>query len=100
MTMDKPAFHILVCGSFRGAQAKGVCHQKESLGLLPYLEEEIIARGLDAFVSSTSCLKACDHGPVMVVYPKGDWYGEVDEELIDEVLDGLESGGTAQRNLL
>lgn len=98
--MEKPKHHILVCASFRGASAKGVCHQKESLALLPYLEEEINARGLDAMVSSTSCLKACDHGPVLVVYPEGAWYGEVNEALIDEILDGLESGEPAERNAL
>ena len=56
--MDKPNLHILVCGSFRGTEAKGACHQKNSLGLLPYLESEIVDRGLDALVSSTSCLRA------------------------------------------
>lgn len=98
--MEKPKHHLLVCASFRGAEAKGVCHQKGSLALLPYLESEIVDRGLDAMVSSTSCLKACDHGPVLVVYPKGDWYGKVDEEAIDAILDALEDGGQAEDYLL
>ena len=98
--MDKPELHILVCASFRGAEAKGVCHQKGALELLPYIESEIVDRGLDALVSSTSCLKACDHGPVMVVYPQGDWYGSVDEEIIDEILDALEEGGQATDHLI
>ncbi len=45
-------------------------------------------------VSSTSCLKACDHGPVLIVYPEGTWYGKVDEEIVDEILDALEEGGS------
>ncbi|PLX40841.1 MAG: ferredoxin [Deltaproteobacteria bacterium] len=98
--MEKPEYHILVCGSFRGAEAKGVCHQKSSLGLLPYIESEIVDRGLDAMVSSTSCLKACDHGPVLIVYPQGDWYGSVDEEVADEILDALEEGGKAEAHLI
>lgn len=98
--MEKPTYHILVCGSFRGAEAKGVCHQKGSLALLPYLEGEIVDRGLDAMVSSTSCLKACDHGPVLVVYPAGDWYGKVDEEAIDAILDALAEGGKAEDYLI
>lgn len=98
--MDKPRFHLLVCGSFRGTEAKGVCHQKGALGLLGYLESEIIDRGLDAMVSSTSCLKACDHGPVLVVYPEGDWYGGVDEEAVDAILDALEGGAKAENYLI
>lgn len=98
--MDKPRHHILVCASFRGTEAKGVCHQKNAPALLPYLESEIADRGIDALVSSTSCLKACDHGPVLVVYPGGDWYGKVGEETIDAVLDALEEGRTAEEHLL
>lgn len=98
--MDKPTYHLLVCGSFRGAEAKGACHQKGSLNLLPYIESEIVDRGLDALVSSTSCLKACDHGPVLVVYPQGDWYGSVDEAVADAILDALEEGGRAEEHLI
>ncbi|MBN2591459.1 MAG: (2Fe-2S) ferredoxin domain-containing protein [Sedimentisphaerales bacterium] len=44
---------------------------KGTVDLFQYLEEEIITRGLDAQVSSTGCLKVCDRGPAMVVYPAG-----------------------------
>lgn len=98
--MEKPKNHILVCGSFRGTEAKGVCHQKGALGLLGYIENEIIDRALDAMVSSTGCLKACDHGPVLVVYPEGDWYGKVDETAVDAILDALENGGKADEYLI
>ncbi len=57
---------------------------------MQYLENELLDRGIDAVVSSTGCMKLCEKGPVMVVYPEGYWYGGVDEGLIDEVLDGLE----------
>jgi len=98
--MEKPEYHILVCASFRGTEAKGVCHQKGAQTLLPYLESEIIDRALDAMVSSTSCLKACDHGPALVVYPQGDWYGNVDEEAIDAILDAIEDGEQATDYLI
>ncbi|MFZ3210589.1 MAG: (2Fe-2S) ferredoxin domain-containing protein [Terriglobales bacterium] len=95
--MEKPQHHILVCASFRVAgEAKGVCHRKESVSLLQYLETEIVDRNLDARVSSTGCLKQCEHGPVMVVYPEGQWYGEVNEEKIDEILNALEEGRAAE----
>ena len=95
--MEKPQHHILVCASFRVAgEAKGACHRKEAVSLLQYLETEIIDRNLDARVSSTWCLKQCEHGPVMVIYPEGHWYGEVNEEKIDEVLDAIGEGGVAE----
>ena len=92
--MNKPKYHILVCASFRvTGEPKGICNKKGSVGLLPYLETEINDRGLnDVIVSSTGCLKYCDYGPVLVIYPEGKWYGKVGESEIDEILDGIESG--------
>ncbi len=95
--MEKPQHHILVCASFRVAgEAKGVCHRKQSVSLLQYLETEIIDRDLDARVSSTGCLKQCEQGPIMVVYPEGKWYGEVTEEKVDEILDAIEENRVAE----
>ena len=101
-TMDKPEHHIFVCASFRaGGDPKGVCNKKGAVDLLPYVENEILDRGLDAQITSTGCLKACDHGPVMVIYPQGLWYGNVDgEEAVDEILDALEDGETATDRLI
>jgi (2Fe-2S) ferredoxin len=99
--MNKPEFHILVCNSFRvGGEPQGVCNKKEARNLLQYLEGEIIDRGLNAMVSSTGCLKACDHGPVMIVYPAGWWYGMVDEDKLDRILDALEEKSPVPELLL
>lgn len=97
--MEKPKHHILVCASFRpGGEQKGKCHRKNSHEFLPYIENEIIDRGLqDVHVSSTCCLKICDEGPVMIIYPENTWYGHVDSEnVIDEILDALEEGRVAE----
>jgi (2Fe-2S) ferredoxin len=100
--MEKPQYHIFVCASFRvDGEPKGVCNKKATNGLLPYIENEILDRGLDAQVSSTGCLKACDHGPVMVIYPAGLWYGEVvDEAAVDRILDDLEDGAASRQRLI
>ena len=99
--MNKPDYHIFVCASFRGTEAKGKCIRKESLRLIPYLEEELADRGLNAMVSSTGCLKLCEEGPVMIIYPPGYWYREVtSEEVVDEILDALEDGKAAESYLL
>jgi (2Fe-2S) ferredoxin len=100
--MDKPEHHIFVCASFRsGGDSKGTCNKKGSLNYLPYIENEILDRGLNAAITSTGCMKACDFGPVMVIYPQGYWYGNiVSEGIIDEILDALEKGKAAEDYLI
>jgi (2Fe-2S) ferredoxin len=101
--MEKPEHHILVCASFRvSGERQGICHKKGSADFLSYIENEILDRGLDdVVVSSTGCLKACDRGPVMVIHPENYWYGHVEsEDAIDEILDALEDGGVAEDYLL
>jgi (2Fe-2S) ferredoxin len=73
-------------------EPQGVCHKKGAVDLLGYLENEIIDRGLNALVSSTGCLKMCEHGPAMVVYPQGAWFSEMDVAKLEKILDALEEG--------
>lgn len=96
--METPRHHIMVCASFRPTgEPKGKCHRKHSLELLPYIENEIIDRDMDGVVvSSTCCLKMCDQGPVMIIYPENIWYGGVETEgAVDDILDALEDGEIA-----
>lgn len=100
--MDKkPTHHIFLCQSYRaGGEPKGLCN-KQASGLLPYIEEEVLDRGIDVLLTATGCLKQCEEGPVMVIYPQGHWYGGVDsEEKVDEILDALEDGGGAADDYL
>ena len=64
------------------------------------LEEEILDRGLDAIVTSTGCLKVCDRGPAMVIYPQNLWYGHVTEDALAEILDALEAGEPCAKYLI
>jgi len=101
--MEKPKHHIFVCASFRvSGDPKGICNKKGSVNHLQYIEEEILDRGMtDVLLSSTGCLKQCDNGPVMVIYPENYWYGNVEsEDIIDEILDALEEGKAAEEYLL
>jgi (2Fe-2S) ferredoxin len=100
--MKKPTHHIFVCASFRMSGApQGVCFKKGAGSLLQYLESELSDRGMeDVSVSMTGCLKLCDRGPVMVIYPGNYWYGEVNETKIDEILDALGEGKAVEQYLL
>lgn len=91
--MYKPKYHFFLCNSFRAnGEPQGVCNKKGAVDLLQYLQGEIADRGIDAIVSTTSCLNVCEKGPILVVYPNALWYHEITEQKIDEILDGLESG--------
>lgn len=95
--MQKPEYHIFVCNSFRvGGDPQGVCNRKDAVNLLQVLENEIVDRGLDAMVSSTGCLKQCEKGPILIVYPQGWWYSEVDANKLDQILDALEENEPAE----
>lgn len=101
--MEKPSKHIFVCKSFRmSGDAQGVCAKQGDGAIMQYLQEELDDRGLtDVFISSTSCLKVCDRGPAMVIYPDNIWYGGVnDEEDIDKILDALEEDSVCEEYLI
>ena len=53
--MDKPKHHILLCASFRAqGTPQEICHKKESLSLIPYIESELADCGMtDVTVSAT-----------------------------------------------
>ena len=73
--MKKPQYHFFLCNSFRAnGEPQGVCNKKGAADLLQYLQSEIADRGIDAIVSTTSCLNVCEKGPILVVYPNELWY--------------------------
>jgi (2Fe-2S) ferredoxin len=99
--MNKPEHHIFVCASFRGTEAKGKCIKKESLQLIPYLQEQLVDRGINGMVTSTGCMNLCEEGPVMIIYPQAYWYKGIEgEDAVDEILDALENGQPAEKYLL
>ncbi|MHC1700728.1 MAG: ferredoxin [Humidesulfovibrio sp.] len=103
--MALPEKLILVCQSFRlGKEPKGICH-KGTDGLLQYIEEGILDRGLDVQVATTGCLKQCEKGPVLVIQPDNLWFKGVNSEeaidaILDGLVDGLEAGSPASEYLL
>lgn len=61
--------HLLVCTGPR-------CHLKDAPDLLAALKAELGRMQLasDCLVTAAGCLFPCNNGPVIVHYPKGDWY--------------------------
>lgn len=100
--MRQPKHHILLCSSSKmNGEPKGMCRNKNAAALIQYLETELADRGMDEIlVSNTGCLKLCDRGPIMVVYPEGYWYGNVTEAAVAEILDALADGKAVKSLLL
>ena len=100
--MQKPDHHILVCSSSRMVgEPKGGCLRKNAPDLVQYIETELSDRGIDnVLVTNTGCLKRCDEGPVMILYPEGYWYSQLDEARVDGILDALEAGKPAAEFLI
>lgn len=100
--MEKPSKHILVCASFRNAGGpQGACFKKNAMDLLQYLQEGLNDRGMtDVLVSTTGCLKVCDRGPAMIVYPEGTWYGNISEDALDTILDAMAENKIAEEYVL
>lgn len=100
--MNKPTHHLFVCGSFRAnGERQGVCHKKDSMSLLSYLQNEVQDRSLDGVeIAVTGCMNVCTKGPVMVDYPAGHFYRVPGIDAIDAILDAIESGNVAEEFLL
>ncbi|MDF9304186.1 (2Fe-2S) ferredoxin domain-containing protein [Tritonibacter mobilis] len=65
--------HLLVCTGPR-------CHLKDAPNLADHLKSEIRRAGLgdSCLVTTTGCVFPCNAGPVIVHYPRGDWYRVAD----------------------
>jgi (2Fe-2S) ferredoxin len=98
----KPDHHILICSSAKlNGEPKGTCQKKSATDLCSYIQSEIYERGLDnLMVTFTGCMNRCDDGPIMIVYPENLWYGLLNDEKIDIILDAIEQGKSADELLL
>ena len=84
--MTEPVYraNVLVCSGTS-------CTASGSLSVLQALREELARRGLDEVrVVETGCRGFCAMGPVMIIYPEGTFYCQVQAsdiiELVDETL--------------
>ena len=93
--MTRPSHQILVCTNERPADnPKGSCTARGAQPLVAALKRRVRERDLTGrvAVNTTSCLKCCPFGPVVAVWPEGEYYGPVPVERVDDLLDSLESG--------
>lgn len=84
------ARHVFVCGNARAADhPRGCCDGSGEGALHKVFKQAVADRGLQRSVraNKAGCLDQCEHGPTVVIYPEGVWYGHVTADDVAEIVD-------------
>jgi len=59
----------------------------EDRSLLNYMKSRLFELEMtDVRVNRAGCLGVCEQGPIMVVYPEGVWYCNLNQENVDRII--------------
>ncbi|MEW6602425.1 MAG: (2Fe-2S) ferredoxin domain-containing protein [Nitrospirota bacterium] len=83
--------HVFVCTFDREGKKKS-CADNNSPEIRKALKDEVSKRGWKdrVRVSQSGCLGACDHGPVVIIYPQDIWFSEVSADDVGLILSKVE----------
>lgn len=95
--------HIFVCGNYRApGHPRGCCDPEREAALQKRFKKRLAELGLKGAVraNQAGCLDQCEHGPNVVVYPDGVWYGRVTLEDVDEIIESHIVGNAPVERLM
>jgi (2Fe-2S) ferredoxin len=101
--MPKFEKHIFICGNQRPpGHLRGCCDPAAKAELQKLFKQNLAERGLERRVraNQSGCLDQCEHGPNLVVYPEGVWYGGVTPGDVDEIIESHILGGKPVERLM
>jgi (2Fe-2S) ferredoxin len=93
--MPRPPLQILVCVKERPVDAKKpCCGSRRALDLYRRFKDRVRQLGLkdEVLVTRTGCLHHCSSGATVVVWPHNHWYGTVDPDDVDKILEAAAEG--------
>ena len=95
--------HVFVCHNVRPADApRPSCTTDGQSPLHARLSQLTREAGLTGRVriNKSGCLDQCEHGPTVVIYPQGIWYGGVRVEDVPRIVAKTVLGGEVLNDLV
>ena len=71
------------------------CATSDGERVWEYVKKRVCETGLRAMRTKAACFRICTGGPWLVVYPDGTWYGAINEERFERILQQHLLGGAA-----
>jgi (2Fe-2S) ferredoxin len=78
--------HIFICANDK--IGKACCGVEHGLALVTKFRDTLADKGLKSKVRAqrSGCLDACSKGPSLVIYPEGTYYGNVQLEDVERIV--------------